>query len=240
MPSPQPKLPSQHSLQKQGSSTTDNTQVAQLPTANGVAAQERPEDEDGRSPERGSAVSTPIPEDAMDSSLTNGEGDSTRRESLQSVTACEEEMLNSCHRTPSSDTLLPPENETLEINSNVKEEPAEESSKRDQPVETKVKREMVKFLIYTTFCISSTFLFTKILVSRNRSKTENILVIFPLRKDEKKNLLAFSYILPSFALLLILLDLSPLVIWGLKKRETQICVPVNTMLQLCQPTRDTC
>uniref|UniRef100_A0A8C3QIK9 FYVE, RhoGEF and PH domain containing 4 n=1 Tax=Cyanoderma ruficeps TaxID=181631 RepID=A0A8C3QIK9_9PASS len=136
-PSPQPKLPSQHSLQKQGSSSTDSTQVAQLPTANGVAAQERPEDEAGRSPERGSAVSTPVPEEATDSSLINGEGESTHRESLQSVTACEEEVLNSCHRTLSSDTLLPPENETLEINSNAKEEPAEENSKHDQPVETK-------------------------------------------------------------------------------------------------------
>lgn len=141
--SPQPKLPSQHSLQKQGSSTADNTQVAQLPTANGVAAQDRPEYEDGRLLERSSAMSIPIPEDATDSSLTNGEGESTCRESLQSVTACEEQMLNSCHRTLSSNTLLPLENETLEINSNVKEEQAEESSKHDQPVETKVKREMV-------------------------------------------------------------------------------------------------
>ncbi|TRZ10472.1 hypothetical protein HGM15179_016638 [Zosterops borbonicus] len=135
--SPQPKLPSQHSLQKQGSSTADNTQVAQLPTANGVAAQDRPEYEDGRLLERSSAMSIPIPEDATDSSLTNGEGESTCRESLQSVTACEEQMLNSCHRTLSSNTLLPLENETLEINSNVKEEQAEESSKHDQPVETK-------------------------------------------------------------------------------------------------------
>lgn len=144
-PSPQPKLPSQHSLQKQGNntSTTDKTQVAQVPTANGVVAQDRPEDEDRRSLERSSAVSTPVPEDAMDSSLVNGEGESTPRESLQSVTASEEEMLNSCHRTPSSDTLVPPENETLEMNSDVKEQPPEESSKHDQPVETKVKREMV-------------------------------------------------------------------------------------------------
>lgn len=137
-PSPQPKLPSQHSLQKQGHSDTDKTQVAQLYTANGVVAQDQPEEEDRRLPDRGSAVSTPVPDDAIDSSLMNGEGESTRRESLQSVTACEEQMLNSCHRTPSSDTLLPAENDTLEINTNVKEEAAEESSKQEQPVETKV------------------------------------------------------------------------------------------------------
>lgn len=147
-PSPQPKLPSQHSLQKQGNSNTDKTQVAQPPTANGVAAQDQPEDEEWRLPDRGSAVPSPVPEDAMDSSLINGEGESARRESLQSVTACEEQMLNSCHRTPNSDTLLPSESEPLEINASVKEEPAEESSKQDQPIETKVKREIVSFLIY--------------------------------------------------------------------------------------------
>ncbi|KAM4784039.1 FYVE, RhoGEF and PH domain-containing protein 4 isoform 1-T1 [Cyanocitta cristata] len=136
-PSPQPKLPSQHSLQKQGNSDTDKTQVAQLHTTNGVVAQDQPEDEDRRLPDRGSAVSTPVPDGAIDSSLINGEGESTRRESLQSVTACEEQMLNSCHRTLSSDTLLPAENETLDINTDVKEERAEESSKQDQPVETK-------------------------------------------------------------------------------------------------------
>ncbi|XP_023793325.1 FYVE, RhoGEF and PH domain-containing protein 4 isoform X1 [Cyanistes caeruleus] len=137
-PSPQPKLPSQHSLQKQGNSDTDKTQVAQLPTANGVVvAQDQPEDEDRRLPDRGSAVSTPLPDDAMDGSLVNGEGESARRESLQSVAACEEQALNSCHRTLSSDTLLPSQSETLEINTDVKEEPAEESGKQDQPVETK-------------------------------------------------------------------------------------------------------
>lgn len=148
-PSPQPKLPSQPSLQTQGNSHTDRTQVAQLPTANGVVAQDRPEEEERRSPERGLAASTPLPlpDGAVDSGLTNGEGESTRRESLPSEAACEEQMLNSCHRTPSSDTLLPPENETLGIGTDVKEEPAEESSKQDQPVEIKVKREMVSFLI---------------------------------------------------------------------------------------------
>ncbi|RLW01784.1 hypothetical protein DV515_00007797 [Chloebia gouldiae] len=136
-PSPQPKLPSQHSLQKQGNSTDKTkTQVAQLPMANGMVAQEQREEEEQRWPVHGSAVSTPVPDDAMDSSLINGEGESSCRESLQSVAACEEQMLNSCHRTPSGDTLLPPENETLGIDTDVKEEPAEESSKQDQPVET--------------------------------------------------------------------------------------------------------
>lgn len=93
----------------------------------------------------------------MDSSLINGEGESSGRESLQSEAACEEQMLNSCHRTPSSDTLLPSQNETLEINADVKEEPAEESSKQDQPVETKVKRGVVSFL--RSFHYIATFLY---------------------------------------------------------------------------------
>ncbi|KAJ7401152.1 FYVE, RhoGEF and PH domain-containing protein 4 [Pitangus sulphuratus] len=136
-PSPQPKLPSQHSLQKQGNNNTDKTQVAQLHTANGVVVQDQPEDEDKRLSDRGSAVSTPVPDEVIDSSLINGEGESTCRESLQSMTTCEEQMLNSCSRTPSSDTLLPPENETPEISTDAKEEPTEEISKQDQPVETK-------------------------------------------------------------------------------------------------------
>ncbi|XP_054686997.1 FYVE, RhoGEF and PH domain-containing protein 4 isoform X5 [Grus americana] len=135
-PSPQPKLPSQHPLQKQGNSNTNKTQVAQLHTANGVVAQDQT-DEDGRLPDRDSAMSAPVPDNAINSSLINGERESTSRESLQSMTACEGQMLNSCYRTPSSDTLLSSENETLEINTNVKEEPTEEVSKQDQPVETK-------------------------------------------------------------------------------------------------------
>lgn len=102
-PSPQPKLPSQHSLQTQGTSNTDRTQVAQLPTANGVSAQE---EEERRSPERGSAASTPLPAGATDSSLTNGEGESTHTESLPSVASCEEQMLNSCHRTPDRKSVV--------------------------------------------------------------------------------------------------------------------------------------
>uniref|UniRef100_A0A8D0KWB4 Uncharacterized protein n=1 Tax=Strix occidentalis caurina TaxID=311401 RepID=A0A8D0KWB4_STROC len=135
--SPQPKLPSQHPLQKQGNSNTDKTQVAQLHTANGVVAQDQTEDEDRRLSDRGSAMSTLVPDNAINSSLINGERESISGESLQSMTACEGQMLNSCYRTPSSDTLLPSENETLEINTNVKEEPTEEISKQDQPVETK-------------------------------------------------------------------------------------------------------
>ncbi|XP_010154492.1 PREDICTED: FYVE, RhoGEF and PH domain-containing protein 4 [Eurypyga helias] len=134
-PSPQPKLPSQHPLQKQGNSNTDKTQVAQIHTANGVVAPDQTEDEDQRLPDRGSAVSTSVPDNAVNSTLINGE--STSRESLQSMTACEGQMLNSCYRTPSSDTLLPSDNETLAINTNVKEEPTEEVTKQDQPVETK-------------------------------------------------------------------------------------------------------
>lgn len=159
-PSPQPKLPSQHPLQKQGNSNTDKTQVAQLHTANGVVAQDQTEDED-RLADRGSAVSTLVPDHAIDSSLINGERESTSRESLQSVTACEGQMLNSCYRTPSRDTLLPSENETLTINTNVKEEPNEEVSKQEQPVETKVKREVVSFLLYYYFVFSLGFYLQK-------------------------------------------------------------------------------
>ncbi|KAM6383750.1 FYVE, RhoGEF and PH domain-containing protein 4 isoform 1-T1 [Alca torda] len=132
-PSPQPKLPSQHSLQKQGNSNTDKTQVAQLHTANGVVAQDQTEDEDRRLPDCGSTTSTSVPDNAINSSLINGERESTSRESLESVTACEGQMLNSCYRTPSSDTLLPSENETLAINTDVKEEPPEDISKEEPP-----------------------------------------------------------------------------------------------------------
>lgn len=70
-------------------------------------------------------------------------------------------MLNSCYRTPSSDTLLPTENETLAINTNVKEEPTEEISKQDLPVETKVKTEVVSFLPYYYFVSSLDFYLQK-------------------------------------------------------------------------------
>lgn len=160
-PSPQPKLPSQHPLQKQGNSNTDKTQVAQLHTANGIVAQDQTEDEDRRLPDCGSATSTTVLDNAINSSLINGKRESTSRESLQSVTACEGQMLNSCYRTPSSDTLLPTENETLAINTNVKEEPTEEISKQDLPVETKVKTEVVSFLPYYYFVSSLDFYLQK-------------------------------------------------------------------------------
>ncbi|XP_064011838.1 FYVE, RhoGEF and PH domain-containing protein 4 isoform X2 [Pogoniulus pusillus] len=139
-PPPQPKLPSQLSLQKQGNSNNDNTQVAQLHTANGVVTQDQAEDEDRRLPDRDSAVSTPVPDNAINSSLINGERESTSGESLQSLAACEGQMLNSSYRTPSSDTLLPSENETqetIEIDTTTREEPTEEVSKQEQPVEAK-------------------------------------------------------------------------------------------------------
>ncbi|XP_035421076.1 FYVE, RhoGEF and PH domain-containing protein 4-like [Cygnus atratus] len=136
-PSPQPKFPSQQLLQKQGNSNTNKTQVAQTHTANGVLAQDQMEREDRRIPDHGSAVSTPVPDNSINSSLINGERVSTSRESLETTTSCEGQILNSCYRTPSSDTLLPSDNETLEINTNMEEEPNEEISKQDQPIETK-------------------------------------------------------------------------------------------------------
>uniref|UniRef100_A0A8C7EB34 Uncharacterized protein n=1 Tax=Nothoprocta perdicaria TaxID=30464 RepID=A0A8C7EB34_NOTPE len=139
-PSPQPKPPSQHPLHKQGHNT-DKTQVAQIHTANGLVPQDQVAQEDRRFPEQSSTQLALVPGNPVSSSLVNGEGESTMRESLP--TATEGQMLNSCYRTASSDTssdtLLPAAADTLEINANVKEEPSEESSKQDAPAETKVK-----------------------------------------------------------------------------------------------------
>ncbi|KAM8820000.1 FYVE, RhoGEF and PH domain-containing protein 4 [Eudromia elegans] len=136
-PSPQPKLPSQHPLQKQGNNTTNKTQVAQIHTANGVVAQDEVAHEDRRLPEHSSTQLSLVPGDPVSGSLVNGEGGSTTRESLLTTTASEGQMLNSCCRTPSSDTLLPAEKDTLEMNAHVQEELNEEISKQDAPVETK-------------------------------------------------------------------------------------------------------
>ncbi|OXB58444.1 hypothetical protein ASZ78_012882 [Callipepla squamata] len=133
-PPPQPKLPSQHLLLKQGNSNTDKTQVAQTHTANGVVAQDQVECEDRRILDCDSAVSTLVPDNSINSSLINGERVSTSRDSLETTTSYEGSILNSCYRTPSSDTLLPSDNE---INTNVEEDPNEEIIKQDQPVETK-------------------------------------------------------------------------------------------------------
>uniref|UniRef100_A0A669P8M2 FYVE, RhoGEF and PH domain containing 4 n=1 Tax=Phasianus colchicus TaxID=9054 RepID=A0A669P8M2_PHACC len=133
-PPPQPKLPSQHPLLKQGNSNTDKTQVAQTHTANGVVAQDQEEREDRRIIDRDSTVSTLVPDNSINSSLINGERVSTSRDSLETTTSYEGSVLNSYYRTPSSDTLLPSDNE---INTNVEEEPNEEMIKQDQPAETK-------------------------------------------------------------------------------------------------------
>ncbi|XP_048790288.1 FYVE, RhoGEF and PH domain-containing protein 4 isoform X4 [Lagopus muta] len=132
-PPPQPKLPSQHPLLKQGNSNTDKTQVAQTHTANGVVAQDQ-EREDRRILGRDSTVSILVPDNSINSSLINGERISTSRDSLETTTSYEGSVLNSCYRTPSSDTLLPSDNE---VNTNVEEEPNEEMIKQDQPAETK-------------------------------------------------------------------------------------------------------
>ncbi|XP_015721767.1 FYVE, RhoGEF and PH domain-containing protein 4 isoform X2 [Coturnix japonica] len=132
-PPPQPKLPSQHPLLKQGNSNTDKTQVALTHTANGVVAQDQVERED-RILDRDSTVSILVSDNSVNSSLVNGERVSTSRDSLETTTSYEGSVLNSCYRTPSSDTLLPPDNE---INTNVEEELNEEIVKQDQPAETK-------------------------------------------------------------------------------------------------------
>ncbi|XP_065598717.1 FYVE, RhoGEF and PH domain-containing protein 4 isoform X2 [Cyrtonyx montezumae] len=133
-PPPQPKPPSQHPLLKQGNSNTDKTQVAQTHTANGVVAQDQVEREDKRILDHDSTVSSLVPDNSINSSLINGERVSTSRDSLETTASYEGSILNSCYRTPSSDTLLPSDNE---INTNVEEEPNEEIIKQDQPVETK-------------------------------------------------------------------------------------------------------
>ncbi|XP_072202351.1 FYVE, RhoGEF and PH domain-containing protein 4 isoform X6 [Excalfactoria chinensis] len=133
-PPPQPKFPSQHPLLKQGNSNTDKTQVALTHTANGVVAQDHVEREDRRTLDQDSTVSILVSDNSVNSSLVNGEGVSTSRDSLETTTSYEGSVLNSCYRTPSSDTLHPSDNE---INTNVEEEPNEEIIKQDQPAETK-------------------------------------------------------------------------------------------------------
>lgn len=132
-PPPQPKLPTQHPLLKQGNSNTDKTQVALTHTANGVVAQDQVERED-RILDRDSTVSILVSDNSVNSNLVNGERVSTSRDSLETTTSYERSVLNSCYRTPSSDTLLPSDNE---INTNVEEELSEEIIKQDQPAETK-------------------------------------------------------------------------------------------------------
>ncbi|XP_039336810.1 FYVE, RhoGEF and PH domain-containing protein 4 isoform X2 [Mauremys reevesii] len=133
--SPQPKLISQHPLQKQGNNT-DQTQVVQKHTANGVVAQSQMECNDNKLLEHSTNTSTPASDIAVNSNLVNGEQESTTTESLQATMICTGQTLDCC-RTPGRDTLFPSENETVETNTNVEEKQNEELGKEDEHVEAK-------------------------------------------------------------------------------------------------------
>uniref|UniRef100_A0A8C0IUA4 FYVE, RhoGEF and PH domain containing 4 n=1 Tax=Chelonoidis abingdonii TaxID=106734 RepID=A0A8C0IUA4_CHEAB len=133
--SPQPKLISQHPLQKQGNNT-DQTQVVQKHTANGVVAQSQMECNDNKLLEHSTNTSTPASGIAVNSNLVNGEQESTTTESLQATMICTGQTLDCC-RAPGRRTLFPSENETVETNTNVEEKQNEELSKEDEHVEAK-------------------------------------------------------------------------------------------------------
>uniref|UniRef100_A0A8C8VQM2 FYVE, RhoGEF and PH domain containing 4 n=1 Tax=Pelusios castaneus TaxID=367368 RepID=A0A8C8VQM2_9SAUR len=133
--SPHLKLLSQHPLQKQGNNT-DQTQVVQKHTANGVVAQSSMECRANNLPEPSTNASTQASDISINSDLVNGERESTTTDLLQATTACTEKTLNCC-RTPSRDSLLPSENETVEANINVEEKQNEELNKEDEHIEAK-------------------------------------------------------------------------------------------------------
>ncbi|XP_037734543.1 FYVE, RhoGEF and PH domain-containing protein 4 isoform X3 [Chelonia mydas] len=133
--SPQPKLLSQHPLQKQGNNT-DQTQVVQKHRANGVVAQGQMECKDNKLLEHSTNTSTPASEIAVNSNLVNGEQESTTTDSLQATTVCTGQTLDCC-RTPSRDTLFLSENETVETNTNVEEKQNEDLNKEEEHVEAK-------------------------------------------------------------------------------------------------------
>nr|XP_048685783.1 FYVE, RhoGEF and PH domain-containing protein 4 isoform X2 [Caretta caretta] len=133
--SPQPKLLSQHPLQKQGNNT-GQTQVVQKHTANGVVAQGQMECKDNKLLEHSTNTSTPASDIAVNSNLVNGEQESTTTDSLQATTVCTGQTLDCC-RTPSRDTLFQSENETVETNTNVEEKQNEELNKEEEHVEAK-------------------------------------------------------------------------------------------------------
>lgn len=133
----------------------DQTQVVQKHTANGVVAQNQMECEDNKLPDHSTNTSAQISDPLVNSSLLNGERESTTIDSLPTTTACEGQILNSCCRTPSSSILLPSEKETVETNIDVEEEQNDELDKQDQLVEAKVKQYIKSFvygiLLYQMF-----------------------------------------------------------------------------------------
>ncbi|XP_015268352.1 PREDICTED: FYVE, RhoGEF and PH domain-containing protein 4 [Gekko japonicus] len=135
--SPQPKFLSQHPLQKQGNNT-DQSQDVRNCTTNGVVAQNRLECRDSRLPVRSDSTAIQSEGASSESSLVNGERESTSTDSLQTTAACKGQTINSCCRTsPDVNTLFPSGKETVEMIANAEDKQVEEHMKQDQQLETK-------------------------------------------------------------------------------------------------------
>ncbi|XP_077196045.1 FYVE, RhoGEF and PH domain-containing protein 4 isoform X1 [Paroedura picta] len=134
--SPHPKFLTQHPLQKQRNST-DQSQDAWNCTTNGVVAQNRLECRDSRLPVRNDRAAIPSEGASSESSLVNGERESTSTDSLQATTACKGPTINSCCRTSPDKTLFPSGKGTVEMIANAEEKQVEEHMKQDQLLEAK-------------------------------------------------------------------------------------------------------
>uniref|UniRef100_A0A4X2K913 FYVE, RhoGEF and PH domain containing 4 n=1 Tax=Vombatus ursinus TaxID=29139 RepID=A0A4X2K913_VOMUR len=138
----QPKLLSQHPLQKQ-ETNTDQTQDVQKHTVNGViGAQKQMECEDNKFPDVSPDANIQTLESAIYNSLANGEKDRTvTSSSLPTTDIRRGSTLNSCHRTSSSNPLLLLGKEHIEMKATLEEEKDEESplelEKQNQSIETK-------------------------------------------------------------------------------------------------------
>ena len=141
---PQQKLLSQHSLQKQGNDT-DQSQGEQTCVANGmVAAQNQAECEEDRaatlSPDTPIQTSEPLP----DTNLMNGEKQETATGPASPTTNnCHEDPSDSSCRTLHASPVLPLEEERTDTEAKVQERESEESplelEQLDQHHEMKVK-----------------------------------------------------------------------------------------------------
>ncbi|XP_060101685.1 FYVE, RhoGEF and PH domain-containing protein 4 isoform X2 [Heteronotia binoei] len=134
--SPQPKFLTQHPLQKQGNNT-DQSQDVRNCTTNGVVAQNRLECRDSRLPVRNDSTTSQNEDAASESSLINGERESTSTDSLQTTAACKGQTIHSCCRTSSDGNTFPSGKETLEMIANAEDKQVEEHIKQDQQLETK-------------------------------------------------------------------------------------------------------
>ncbi|XP_056653354.1 FYVE, RhoGEF and PH domain-containing protein 4 isoform X3 [Monodelphis domestica] len=137
----QPKLLSQHPLQKQ-ESNTDQTQDVQKHTANGViGAQKEMECEDSKFPAVSPDTSNQTLEPSLPNSLANGEKDRTAaNSSFPTTDICKGSALSSCCRTSSRNPLLLLEKEHTEMKPPEEEKDEEsplELEKQDLSIETK-------------------------------------------------------------------------------------------------------